>query len=137
VAAAVVLHQGCGSPPDPFPPADTGAIGVNATSSTPIDSIVVRLDDLTQGYLANPCTLQAVVAGTHKLTVIDSAGARTDTMVTVQRDRISAAVVRLTRIGPFVGNEAPDFAVQDIDGRGFGLAAHRGRVVFLSFFEYT
>jgi hypothetical protein len=133
----MVLLQRCGSPPEPFPPPDTGAVRVSATSGTPIDSIVVRLDDITQGYFANPCTLQAVVAGMHKLTVIDSAGARTDTMVAVRRDQISAAVVRLTRIGPFVGNEAPNFAVQDIDGRGFTLSAHRGRVVFVSFFEYT
>jgi len=128
---------GCGSPPEPFPPPDSGALRVSAQSSSPIDSIVIRLDDLEQGGFANPCTLRSVVAGTHKLTVLDSTGARTDTMVTVRRDELASSVVRLTRVGPFVGNEAPNFSARDIDNRNRDLASLRGKVVFLVFFEYT
>jgi hypothetical protein len=98
---------------------------------------VIRLDDLLQGEFANPCTLSNVVAGTHKLTVQDSAGARVDTMVVVLKDELAKSMVTLTHIGPFVGNEAPAFSAQDVDGRTFDLTAHRGKVIFLSFFEYT
>jgi hypothetical protein len=136
-AAVVLTLAGCGSPPEPFPPPDSGAIRVSATSSAPIDSVTLHLDDLAQGVFANPCTLRSVVAGTHKLTVVDSTGARTDTMVSVLKDELTSTAVRLTRIGPYVGNEAPDFTVKDIDGRQFSLGAQRGRVVFISFFEYT
>jgi hypothetical protein len=137
LAAVVLTLAGCGSPPEPFPPPDSGAIRVSAFSSATIDSVLVHLDDLAQGVFANPCTLRSVVAGTHKLTVVDSTGARTDTMVSVRKDELTSTAVRLTRIGPYVGNEAPDFAVKDIDGRQFSLGAQRGRVVFVSFFEYT
>lgn len=136
-ACCLIAVWGCASPPEPFPPPDSGSIRVSATSSAPIDSVSVGLDDLVQGVFANPCTLRAVVAGTHKITVVDSTGARTDTMVSVRKDELTSTAVRLTRIGPYVGNEAPDFGVKDIDGRQFSLGAHRGRVVFVSFFEYT
>lgn len=137
LSVAFVLLSGCASPPEPLPPPPYGSVRVAAHASTPIDSFTIRLDDLLQGTFANPCTLTYVVAGTHKLTVQDSAGARADTMVAVRQDALSSSLVSLTHVGPFLGNEAPNFSAKDIDGRNFELAIHRGKVVFLSFFEYT
>ena len=136
-ALCLLAFSGCGSPPEPTPAPLWGLLRVEGRSSLPIDSVIVLLDDLLQGSFANPCTLNGVIAGTHKLTVLDSTGARTDTMVAIRQDELASAVVRLTSLGPYVGNEAPNFISRDIDARNFELATHRGRVVFLSFFEYT
>jgi hypothetical protein len=136
-ALCFLAFGGCGSPPEPSPAPLWGLLRVEGRSSLPIDSVIVSLDDLLQGSFANPCTLNGVLAGTHKLTVLDSAGARTDTMVAIRQDELVSAVVRLTSVGPYLGNEAPNFIARDIDARNFELAAHRGKVVFLSFFEYT
>jgi len=136
-AACALAVKGCGDPPTGLPEPFTGSLTVTAMDTLVFDSIFVALDDIPQGKLPNPCTLHGVVAGMHKLTVTDSSGARSDTMVTVRRNEVAALLMRLTKIGPFLGNEAPDFTVRTIDDSLFDMHKQRGKVVLLVFFEHT
>jgi len=129
--------MGCGDSPSGVPNPYTGSLRIAAMDTLIFDSISVGLDDISLGKMGNPCTLKDVIVGTHRLTVQDSSGARVDTLVAVRRNEMASLVMRLTRIGPFVGNEAPDFSARDIDNRNLDLASLRGKVVFLVFFEYT
>jgi hypothetical protein len=129
--------SGCGDPPPGLPTPRTGSLRIMAMDTLVFDSISVGMDDILLGRKRNPCIVDGIVTGTHKLTLIDTSGARADTMVAVRRDELVSMTMRLTKIGPFPGNEAPNFSTLDIDQRNLELASLRGKVVFLIFYEYT
>lgn len=128
---------GCGDPPSSPPEPFTGSVRIAAMDTVQFDSIAVGLDDVVLGRMRNPCVVSGILAGTHKITLLDTSGARADTMFTIRRDMIASLMLHLTRIGPFPGNEAPNFTARDLDQRNMELASLRGKVVFLIFFEYT
>jgi hypothetical protein len=134
VSLAGVL-SGCGHAPEPMPPPPTGSLRIAAQSD--LDTVLVSLDDGEKSAWSNPCTLRAVQAGLHKLSVTDSSTARADTMVEVFAQKMTSWNARILRQGPYVGNVTPQLVTQDIDGRPWDLSRQQGKVVMLVFFEHT
>ena len=137
--AGVILLSvgGCGDPPLPTPPPQTGALQVIAMDTLVIDSIDVGLDDVPLGRRHNPATLDGIVAGTHLLSVRDRLGFGQDTTVRVASGERSAVLMSIQTEGPYVGSIAPAFRALSVTGDTIDLVKLRGRVVLLVLFEHT
>lgn len=127
----------CGKMPLPFPGMLTGSIRIVAMDTLAVDSVRVSLDDMDMGRFVNPCVLENIVVGTHKLFVVDNTGASWSNLIDVVRDETIGYTFWLQTIGPNVGNTAPEFAAIDIQDNPISSESLQGRVVLLAFFEHT
>ena len=127
----------CGNGPSPLPQVQTGSLRVIAMDTLAVSAISVNLDDVDLGERTNPASIEQVVAGTHKLFVYTPASAGTTKTVEVRNNRLTTVWFWLTTTGPYAGNSAPLFTVQDVNGTSLSLVEQRGRVVLLLFFEHT
>ena len=133
--------QYCGKSPSPLPLPYEGSIHITAMDTARIDSVQINLDLTDLGEMENPCLLEDVVIGFHRLHVFTEASAGTTIAnLEVRKDEITRIFFTMETgpaVGPYVGNEAPQFATQDIQGNPISLQDHQGKVILLAFFEYT
>ena len=127
----------CGKSPSLIPLPYMGSIRITAMDTSSVDSIQVELDDENLGLFENPALLTDVTVGFHKLFIQNETSAGTTKTVEVFRDLTTAAWFWLVTEGPYVGNQAPAFDVQDIQGQSLSLEGLKGKVILLAFFEYT
>jgi hypothetical protein len=127
----------CGKSPSPLPQVQTGALRVVAMDTMAVNTIHVNLDDVDLGQQENPARLDQIVIGTHKLFVYTPASAGTTKTVEVKKNSLTTVWFWLATTGPYVGNIAPLFTVQDVTGAELSLEEQKGKVVLLIFFEHT
>ncbi len=132
-----VLTHRCGKIPSPLPLPFTGSIRVTAMDTSSVDSIQIDLNDQQLGLFKNPALLTDVTVGFHKLFVKNETSAGTTKTVEVLQDQTTPAWFWLVSEGPYVGNQAPEFDAQDIQGNSLSLEGLKGKVILLAFFEYT
>ncbi len=137
VAATLLPMQHCASPPPAMPEVSYGSLRIMAMDTASIRSIYVDLDDVKYGRHPNPCILDNVIIGVHKLLVYDDNNAGSSSTVEVFRDRRTDITVSLLVEGPYVGRIAPKFSVKTIDDQTLDLEGMKGKVVLLAFFEHT
>jgi len=135
LAGGLLLFHLCGKRPPSFPQMVVGSLRIAAMDTTTIDSISVELDDALLGVFTNPNTIEAI-AGFHKLFVFTDVSAGTTRTVEVRKDETTRAVFWLASEGPYIGNIAPLFTVQDVNGQTHAIESLRGHVVLLAFFEH-
>lgn len=131
--------QYCGKCPLSLPLPFTGSINITALAvdQSRIDSIEINLDDEDYGKWENPRTLTDIVIGLHKLRIQHGASAGTTKTVEVLQDQTTRVNFWLTIEGPHVGQIAPNFTAQDVNGNPIALENLKGKVVLLAFFEHT
>jgi len=135
IALLFILTQ-CGKLPLPLPPAEMGVVRITVEGAAPGDSIRVVLDDQNGGTFKSPVILTQVVAGIHKLSVFIGNAATPPQTVEIRRGETTPVTFKFTA-GPYVGNQAPLFAVKTIKGDSISLSKQKGKVVLLIFFEHT
>jgi hypothetical protein len=133
----IVFWQNCAKGPPNFPTPFTGSLFITAMDTATIDSFSINLDDMEYGTYENPCLLENIIIGFHKLFVYNSTSSGTTKTVEVRQDAVTNALFWLQSIGPYVGNTAPLFTVHDIEGNTISLENLRGKVVLLALFEHT
>jgi hypothetical protein len=144
---ALVLLAGCGDPPND-PEMWMGSIEVRGQlgATGPADSLHIILDDDTLGYRHNPYTIENVMAGTHQLLIRTVTVVQQDTLVwfcaphsvVVGHDQKTLAALTLQTnvpVSPHPGCQAPDFALNDLDGNPITLDGLSGEVALLYFFS--
>jgi hypothetical protein len=102
-----------------------------------VDSVRVLLDDIDMGRFGNPSVLEEIAVGTHKLYVRDNTGASSTDLVEVVQDEITTTTIWLQTFGAYVGNTAPAFVANDIQGNPISSETLKGKVVLLALFEHT
>jgi len=106
-----------------------------------VDSFSLALDGTDYGYDAGPRTVPNVPAGAHRIAL----SAPGDTVelggwergIMLQAAETTAVTVAMAIVSPDSGFLAPDIACEDLEGRWWSLAEHRGEVMYLYFFEHT
>lgn len=136
-----ILSGGCGKTPSGMPRTQAGDLMITAQDTSLVDSVTVRLDFEPAETRKNPCFLADVVAGFHRLHVYTAAAAGSVFTSLEVADRETTFVEFTLNSGPvpgaFVGNIAPGFEVQDVNGQTVRLSDLQSRVVLLLFVEYT
>ncbi len=136
-----LLCQYCGKTPYTLPLPYTGSIHITALDTTLVDSLQIDLDLNDLGKMENPCLLEDVVIGLHRLHVFTEASPGTTlTNLEVREDEVTRVLFTMDTgpsVGPYVGNQAPQFTTQDIQDNPISLQDHQGKVILLAFFEYT
>ena len=137
----VLFWQYCGKTPSSLPLPYTGSIYITAMDTAVVASVQIDLDDEYLGEMDNPCLVEDVVIGSHRLRVFTEASAGTTIAnLEVRQDETSRVFFTMDigpEVGPYVGNTAPQFTTQDVNGNKISLEDQKGKVVLLSFFEYT
>ena len=127
----------CGNSPTSIPLPQTGNLKITVMDTASIDSINVLIDDSNYGNNQNPCTINDLIAGVHKLFVFNSIAACTTKTVEIFKNTTTGVTMWMASEGPYVGNIAPKFSTEDITGDTISLEEQKGRVVLLAFFEHT
>ena len=137
----VLFWQYCGKTPSSLPLPYTGSIYITAMDTAVVDSVQIDLDDEYLGEMENPCLVEDVVIGLHRLHVYNEASAGTTiTNLEVLQDETTRMFFTMDigpEVGPYVGNTAPQFTTQNVEGNKISLEDQKGKVVLLVFFEYT
>jgi len=127
----------CGDPPTSIPSLKMGNLKVTVMDTASIDSINISIDDLYYGIHENPCTLNDLISGLHKLFVYNSISACTTKTVEIFENKTTDIIMWMASEGPYPGNIAPIFSAEDIKGNIISLEEQKGKVVLLAFFEHT
>jgi hypothetical protein len=135
--AGLILWQSCGMGPSPLPLPLTGSIRITAVNLARPDSFYVILDTVNYGKHENPCLFSDIVIGFHKLFIQTETTAGSTKTVEVLQNQVTAVDFWLESEGPYVGNTAPNFTANDINGNPVSLEGLKGKVVLLALFEHT
>ena len=137
----IMLFTRCGKTPSGLPGLESGSLMITAQDTVLTDTILVRLDYDDPAAYGNPCVIDDIIAGFHRLHVYTEAAAGSVFSNVEIADQDTTRIEFTLNSGPvpgaFVGNIAHDFLVQDLNGQPVQLSALQGRVVMLLFIEYT
>ncbi|MBN2415382.1 hypothetical protein JXO52_06050 [bacterium] len=137
----LILSAGCGKVPSGLPDIQTGDLMITARDTSVTDSMFVQLDYDPAIFRENPCFIGDVVAGFHRLYVFTEAAPGSVFSALEVTHQETTFVEFTLNTGPvpgaFVGNIAPDFLVQDVNGGAVRLSDLQPDVVLLLFIEYT
>ncbi|MFC1555792.1 hypothetical protein ACFL67_01785 [candidate division KSB1 bacterium] len=138
LAALTFIALHCGDSPQEVPAIRTGDLAVVALfNNIETDSLEIIFDDISVGKFSNPHTLYNISAGAHKVNAMSGDLIGEPVLTYIEENELNSVGIVLSGTGPYEGYTAPDFTVNDISGRQFSLGDHRGKIVFLFFFEHT
>ena len=137
-ASIIFFFGNCGDKPGGLPPVEYGSLKITAVhDGIETDSVTIELDDRNLGTMENPCLLNEVEAGTHKIFASYNQLNSKSEIISIEKNILAEVTLNLYDYSPYEGFAAPDFSFQDSYGNVTHLAELRGKVVLFFVMDYT
>ncbi|MFC1726066.1 peroxiredoxin family protein [candidate division KSB1 bacterium] len=134
----LIYQVNCGDKPSSPPTTEYGSLKITAVhDSTETESVNIELDDISMGTMDNPCILNEIEVGTHRIFASYNQLNSKSELITVEKDKQTEVTLNLYDYSPYEGFLAPDFIFRDTDGDTIQLKELKGKTVLFFLMDYT